>query len=146
MGSIWALLLARQVGSIREALLSAALLTFSYHHIWFSQNARGYSGLLFWTNFSSWLFLRALREERPQLWLLYAAAAALGVYTHMNMLFVIMGQFIMYLVMLLVRRKESWPNRWAGFFLGFCLASFLTFQLHALVMPQILSIRSLLLI
>lgn len=139
IGSIWALfLLARQVGSVREALLSAALLTFSYHHIWFSQNARGYSGLLFWTNFTSWLFLRALREERPQLWLFYAVAAALGVYTHMNMLFVIMGQFIIYLVLLLVRHKEAHPIRWSGFFLGFCLAGLLTFQLHALALPQIL--------
>lgn len=38
-----------------EAMLAAALLTFSYHHVWFSQNARGYSGLLFWAILSSWL-------------------------------------------------------------------------------------------
>ena len=29
-----------QVTSEREALLSVVLLAFSYHHIWFSQNAR----------------------------------------------------------------------------------------------------------
>ena len=56
IGSIWAIyLLGRQVGTAREALLSAAVLTFSYHHIWFSQNARGYTALLFWTILSSWL-------------------------------------------------------------------------------------------
>src|SRR6188768_3984008 len=32
-----------------EALAAAALLTVSYHDVWFSQNARGYTGLLFWT-------------------------------------------------------------------------------------------------
>ena len=32
-------LVGRVVATTREALLSAALLTFSYHHVWFSQNA-----------------------------------------------------------------------------------------------------------
>ena len=60
VASIWALyLFARQVGSTRQALFAAALFTFSYHHIWFSQNARGYSGLLFWVLLSSYFLLRA---------------------------------------------------------------------------------------
>ena len=139
VGSIWAVyLLGCQVSSSREALLSASLLVFSYHHIWFSQNARGYTGLLLWTVLSSWLFLRALDEGRPQLWFWYATTATLGVYTHMTMLFVIGGQFIIYLIELFRRRKEVWPNRWSGLVYGFCLAGFLTFQSHALVLPQIL--------
>jgi Dolichyl-phosphate-mannose-protein mannosyltransferase len=40
--------LAREVTDRGEALLTAALLAFSYHHVWFSQNARGYTGLLLW--------------------------------------------------------------------------------------------------
>ena len=63
LASILALyLFGRQVTSASESLLAAALLTFSYHHVWFSQNARGYTGLLFWTLLSSWLLLRALRN------------------------------------------------------------------------------------
>src|SRR5262249_32005312 len=113
-GSIWALyLLGREVANTREALLSAALLTFSYHHIWFSQNARGYTGLLFWTTLASWLLLRAMREARPELWLLYAVAAALGVYMHMTMLFVITGHFIIYLIEVSIRRKGICPDRWS---------------------------------
>jgi mannosyltransferase len=138
VGGIWGLyLLGLQVGSAREALLSAALLTFSYHHIWFSQNARGYTGLLFWTILSSWLLLRALQQARPQLWLAYAPAVALGVYTHMTMLFVIFGHFSLYLMTLFARRREIWPHRGAGFFLGFGLAGFLTLLLYALVLPQV---------
>lgn len=140
LGSIWALyLLGCKVASAREALLAAALVAFSYHHIWFSQNARGYTGLLFWTVLTSWWFLRGLREARPQSWLLYAAGAALGVYTNMTLLFVIIGHFITYVMAIFTRRQEAWPNKWHGFFLGFCLAGFLTLQLHALVLPQILS-------
>jgi mannosyltransferase len=139
VGSICAIyLFGSEVASQREGLLAAALLTFSYQHVWFSQNARGYTGLLFWTILSSWLFLRAMRETRPGLWLLYAASAALGAYTHITMLFVVAGQFLIYLIALLVRRKRPWTNRWGGLFLGFGLAGPLTLQCYALVVPQIL--------
>ncbi len=138
VGSIWALyLLARQVTSVQEALLSVALVAFSYHHIWFSQNARGYTGLLFWTILASWLFLRGLREGKPQPWILYSISASLGVYTHMTMLFVIIGHFIIYLLMLTTHLKEIWLEKWVGLFLSFCLAGLFTFQLHALIFPQI---------
>jgi len=138
VASIGALyLFARQVGSTRQALFAAALFTFSYHHIWFSQNARGYSGLLFWALLSSWLLLRALREGRPWLWLGFAAALALGIYTHITMVFVIAGQAAVYAQHLWLRRRERWPARWAGLTLGFGAAGLMTLFLHALVLPQI---------
>ena len=139
VASIWALyLLGREVSTHREALLASALLAFSYHHIWFSQNARGYMGLLFWTVFASWLFLRGLREKQPRLWVFYAVAAAFGTYTNTAMLFVVISHFGIYLYQLWVRRNEIWPHRWVGFSLGFCIGGFLTLLLHALVLPQML--------
>ncbi|MDR4499614.1 MAG: glycosyltransferase family 39 protein [Candidatus Scalindua sp.] len=138
VASIWAVyLLGKQVSTTRESLLSAALLTFSYHHIWFSQNARGYSGLLFWSVFTSWLFVRGLREGQSRIWLFYAVSASLGVYTNMTMLFVIIGHFIIYLLALVPYRKYLWPERSAGFYLGFCLTGLLTLQLFSLVLPQL---------
>jgi hypothetical protein len=139
VASIWALyLFGRQVTTPRESLLACALVTFSYHHVWFSQNARGYIGLLFWTLLASWLLLRAQREERPHLWLLFGVAAALGVYTNTAMLFVILGHFVIYLWGLWTRNGR-WPGPWAGLFLGFCFAGFLTLLLHALVLPQMMA-------
>ncbi|NOT48115.1 MAG: hypothetical protein HOP17_10260 [Acidobacteria bacterium] len=139
-GSIWALyLLGREVSNSREALLSAALLTFSYHHVWFSQNARGYTGLLFWAILSSWLFLRALREGRPGPWVLYAVSVALGAYTLIYMVFVVLGQCVIFLATLYGERKhEGWPRIWTGLFFGFLLSGILTFLLHSLVLPQFL--------
>ena len=140
VGSIWALyLLGRQVSGAREALLAAALLTFSYHHIWFSQNARGYIGLLFWTILASWLFLRATGDARPKWWLLYAAAAALGVYTHLFMIFVVIGHFIIYVIGLKAQGRAAVPKRWVGFFVGFCLAGLFTVLLYAPILSQLLS-------
>jgi len=138
VGSIWAVyLLGRQLASEREAILAAALLAVSYHHIWFSQNARGYTALLFWTVFSSWLLLRALQTCRPAWWVLYAGAVSLGVYTHVTMLFVVFAQFVVYAMTLYARRRETWPHKWAGLFLGFCFAGLLSFELYAFVLPQL---------
>jgi mannosyltransferase len=137
IGSVVALyLLAREVTGAGEAVCSAAVLALSYHHVWFSQTARGYTGLLFWALLASWLCLRAARDGRPAVWLLYASAAALGVYTHMTMIFVIAGHFLIYVGLLLARRHAFWPDRWSGLGLGFGLAGLFTLQLYALVLPQ----------
>jgi hypothetical protein len=71
------------------------------------------------------------------LWLAFAAAVALGIYTHITMVFAIAGQAVVYLASVWRRRNESWPNRWAGLVLGFCGAGLITLFLHALVLPQI---------
>ena len=62
VAGIWALYrLGMYVANRREALLAAGLVALSYHHVWFSQNARGYTGLMFFTLLSSWLLLRGSR-------------------------------------------------------------------------------------
>ncbi len=75
----------------REAVLAAAALTFSYHHVWFSQNARGYTGLLFWSLIASGLFIRMLEAGRFRSWRLpiaYGLAMAAAAFTHVTALFV----------------------------------------------------------
>lgn len=139
VASIWALyLFGRQVATGRESLLAAALLAFSYHHIWFSQNARGYIGLLFWTLLASWLFLRGIREGQTRTWCLYAAAIALGVYTNSAMIFVIGGHFCIYAYRTMLQRSSVGQFGWSGLFFGFFLGGALIFLLHALVLPQML--------
>jgi len=138
VGSIAALYLFSSLVSTRkEALLSAGLLAFSYHHVWFSQNARGYTGLLFWTILSSWLLLKALREGKAQVWLLYGITTALGLFTHLSMAFVTVGQGVVYLANLYGTTKESRREKWLGGFLGFGVAGLLTLQLYSLVLPQL---------
>jgi mannosyltransferase len=82
-------LLAVSVASRTEALLCAAFLAVSYHHVWFSQNARGYSALAFWTILSTFLLLRGLRTGRRAPYTAYAIATSLGAYTHLAMMFLI---------------------------------------------------------
>ena len=83
--SLWAFhRLAIMVTSRREALLGTLLLTLSYHHVWFSQNARGYSGLLLFTLLGTAAFVRLLRDPLAgwpaAAW--YGCCMALAAYIH----------------------------------------------------------------
>lgn len=132
--SVWAMyLFGKQVAGEREGLLAAALLTFSYHHVWFSQNGRGYSGLLFWTLLASWLLLRGLEEGGRKWWLGYAGAAALGVYTQATIVFLLVCHFAIAVV------AAFRSGRWRGPLLGFGVGFALTVLLHAPALPAIVS-------
>jgi uncharacterized membrane protein len=79
--------LADAITTRAESLLACAFLAVSYHHIWFSQNARGYSMLAFFTVLSTYLLLQGIRTGSRRVWLAYAVTVSLGVYTHLTMLF-----------------------------------------------------------
>jgi mannosyltransferase len=132
---VWAIWrLGREVANDREGLLAALLLTVSYQHVWFSQNARGYSGLLFWALLSSALLVRALRGRSPSQWGAYAVAVTLGMATHLTMLFVSLGQFVAWLW---TDRREVRRARLQPFVTGFALSGLLTLLVYSLVLPQI---------
>ena len=129
---------ARKVVSGREALFCAALFTLSYHHIWFSQNARGYTALLFWTLVSSTFFIEALRSNRPQQWIYYAIAASMGAFVHLSMGFLVVAHISIYLMWALKQRPNWSAETWNGILIGFMLTALLCFQIYALVLPQMI--------
>jgi len=138
---------ARELTSQREALLSSALMAVSYHAVWFSQDARGYTGLLFFTIVCSMFFLRGLHNPSWSNWLWYATTAALGAYTHLTMVFVVASHAAICAGLLLFQPKTSdfkvsdWKKPAAGVALaGLCtllLYSPILFQVH-----QVFSKRS----
>lgn len=147
LGSIWALFFfARHVAGIREALLACALMTVSYHHVWFSQNARGYTGLLMMTLLATWFWLEALRSDKWKWWALYVASVVAGMWIHMTMAFVVAAHGIVYTLFL------AWPalsgesderslERRAGMkpIVAWLLSVTVTLQLYALALPQFLA-------
>lgn len=130
-------LVGREVTDIPEALLATALVAFSYHQIWFSQNARGYTGLLFWTLMSSWLLIRGFKDNRTGWWVGYAVAAALGMYTHLTMGFIILGQFLTYWLHLWDIRQNLLKGKYKPLFIGFGGAGLLTLLLYLPVVGDI---------
>lgn len=137
-------LLGRRMIGAREALLACAIMTFSYHHVWFSQSARGYSGLLFFTILGTWLWLEAVRYGTPRWWIGYAVCIALGMWIHMTMLFVLAAHGLAYLGLLATRRRttnlEARSPIDPGFvwkaWLAWTFCGTLTLQLHALALPE----------
>jgi hypothetical protein len=138
VGSIAALFAFASVAvGRREALLSAALLTFSYHHIWFSQNARGYTAALFWALTSSYLLFRALEAPTSRrLWIGYALTSALGVFTMDFHAAVVAAQLCVYLAFVFRDRSGSRSDRFLGLAFGFGLATVLGFVSTSLQLPQ----------
>jgi 4-amino-4-deoxy-L-arabinose transferase-like glycosyltransferase len=131
---------ARLLTMRRESLLACALLTVSYHHVWFSQNARGYTGLAFFTLVTTYFFMRGAREEKWSVWIGYAMALALGMAMHLTMGFIAVGHGMVYLWMLAARSRELGRlprNPWAPL-AGFVLAGVLTAALYAPVMGDMI--------
>jgi 4-amino-4-deoxy-L-arabinose transferase-like glycosyltransferase len=89
--------LGARLTSRPEAWAGAALLAASYHHIWFSQNARGYTLVGVLTLLATLLLLRAADTGRSRDYVLYALTCAAGVYTHLTMAFVVAGHALVLL-------------------------------------------------
>jgi len=122
----------------RIALLATALLACSYHHVWFSQNARGYTGLMLWTVLSGWYLLRGLEGEGNRAWCGYAVCVALGFYTHLTMIFVVAGHGAMVAWRFFRRDGRTLSQRLEPLLFGLLPAGLLTLTLYAPVLPQLL--------
>jgi mannosyltransferase len=149
VASVWAAYrLAREAVGVWEARLAALLLAVSYHHVWFSQNARGYTGLLFFSLMGTLIFVRAAEEgtsRRPWLW--YAGTIALAGYTHLTAALFFASHAIVWAG--LFARRRFFPNRFAswgkyataggnGPLVGLGLGAVLTALLYAPVVPSML--------
>ncbi len=101
VASVWALwCLAKELVSAEEALLAALLMAVSYHHIWFSQNARGYTGMLFFGLLATCYLLRGARRPEWGVWLAYGACFAASMYTHLSSAVLFLAHGLAYVVFL----------------------------------------------
>ena len=85
---------AKEVTSEREALCAVFVLAISPFHVWYSQEARMYSQLLFLSLLSTMLLLQALREGKARWWILYVLVGAAGMYSHIFMGLALAAQFL----------------------------------------------------
>lgn len=82
VGVIW--WLAKEVADSTIAHVSALLVALSYHQVWFSQNARGYTELAFWSTLGFIFFLRGMRQPATGTWVAFGFTAAAAVFTHLT--------------------------------------------------------------
>ncbi len=152
LASIWALwLVCRQVVSPWETRLTVLLLAVSYHHVWFSQNARGYTGLLFWALIATYFLIRCARAPSVLLWTAYGVSGALACYTHLSAALLLTSQGVIaigFIIHRLVRVRdagETRPDSYPEFpgllgLYGFALAGALAVLLHAPLLAQMVDV------
>jgi hypothetical protein len=131
--------LAREVTTRREALLATTLLTVSYHLLWFSQDARGYTGMLFLTLVCTIYLLRGLRSAKWSNWLIYAVAASLGAYMYLMVVFVVLAHAAIcaWLLLFPAKNGDCRVRDWKQPAAAMALAGLLTLLLYAPVLLQL---------
>ena len=139
VASVWATWrLGRLLFGARAATYGAAFVALAYHAVWFSQNARGYTGILFATTLGTELFLRACAQPRARTWIAYSATIALGMSLHLTLGFVALAHGLVWIALVLRA-----PDRRLATILpplgGLALAGTLTLLCYGLVLPQIMA-------
>ncbi|QJR37326.1 glycosyltransferase family 39 protein [Gemmatimonas groenlandica] len=130
---------ARLALSRRASLGAALLLAVSYHHLFFSQNARGYTAYLCLALLSTRALVNGLRDDRLRDWLLYVAATVLGFAALLNTAFVLAAQGLVALaVVWRVYRAGGPAMPLLRRVLVVCsIAGFLSAELYAVAMPEV---------
>lgn len=128
----------RRIASEQEAILAALLLAVSYHHVWFSQNARGYTVMLCLTIPATGIFHSLCRGPvRPgRLVWTYALLMALATYTHLTAALIAVGHAVALLLStrwnVNALRRAVWPVAALG------LSALLTLTFYAPMLPQVI--------
>jgi mannosyltransferase len=135
---------AAELAGRTEAWLSAALLTVLYHHVWFSQNARGYSMLAFFAMLSTWMLIRGFEGDNSEgnnskaCRFGYALATALGLYSHLTMAFLVASHVAICGCLALFGRPNTLRQRSRGFLmLAFPIAAALSLLFYAPILTQV---------
>lgn len=84
----------------------ATMCAFSPFLIWYSQEARAYSLLLLLIALATYIFIRCLKENYKEDWILFAAVGAVSVWVHFYAL-IAMGSFFVYAIWHLVNTKTK---------------------------------------
>ena len=100
----------------RAALLAAALVAVSSHHVAFSQNARGYTAWLLFSTLGTALLVRALRAPSRGLWVAFSAASFLNFTSILlsSVVFVVHGALAAWLLLPSRRGRRTWATVFLG--------------------------------
>jgi uncharacterized membrane protein len=132
VGSIYVLyLFGREIAGRFEGFVAALLATISYHHIWFSQNARGYTILLFCTILATHLLWLGMNDGRRSRFVAYALICVLAVYTHLTMVFAVAAHAVVFAArQLAVSRGRIVIADWINPAIAFGLAAVLSIAIY----------------
>ncbi len=130
--------LARLAASRLESLGIALLLAVSYHDVFFSQNARGYTAYMFFSIVATGLFTRGIMGDRRSTWVCYVGAMVANFSALLHSGFVFGAHLLIGMGAALVRYVRGEPS--GALLRRLCLVfgatALLGFQLWATMLPQ----------
>src|SRR3989344_2234251 len=90
--------IGKMIFNDKVGLLSAFIMSINHQHIFYSQEARNYSFLVFLTLLSFYFFIKALNNNKNLSWILYSLCAVAMIYTHYLSFLILMSQYIFVLI------------------------------------------------
>jgi len=85
-------LLGKELFNKKVGIIASIFIGLSPFHLWYAQEARDYSMVLFLGTLSSYLFFKAIKEERVKLWLFFILVSLCGLYTSYFYIFLFLAQ------------------------------------------------------
>lgn len=133
---------ARLALSRWASVAAAGVLAVSYHHIFFSQNSRGYSAALFFALATSGLLIRALADDKKSRWWLYAAGMFFGLASLAQTAFVFAAHIVVGVIAVILIRKRgrSGSPLIRRLAVVFGITGFVSFQLYATPLPEMYAV------
>jgi hypothetical protein len=129
---------ARFAMSRLASLGVALLLAVSYHHIFFSQNARGYSAYLCLSLLATGYLVRGLQRDRPAAWAGYIAAMVANLAVLLHAAFILAGHVLVGagVAWYRWRRGENAAPLLRRLSVVFGVVGLLAFHVYATMLPQ----------
>ena len=78
----------------KVGLISAFILAINHQHIAYSQEARSYAFIIFFTLLSIYFLIKSLKQNNWASWLLYSLCSIILIYTHYLTFFILMFQYL----------------------------------------------------
>ena len=131
-------LLTRLIASRWISLGTALLLAVSYQHIFFSQNARGYTAHLLFTLAATLFLIRGIKKDKVANWAGYCLCIFLNMAAIIASLSVLIAHFLIAIVASVVVQRRS-KGGWALFrrlSAVMFLALLLVLHLYSIIFPQ----------
>lgn len=92
---IFTYLLGAKIFARKVGIIASLLIGLSPFHLWYAQEARDYSMVLFFGTASSYFLFRAIKERHLVPWLLFLAASVGGFYTNYFYIFLFAAHFLL---------------------------------------------------
>lgn len=102
-------LLGKNLLNQKVGLLASIIMGLSPFHLWYAQEARNYSMVLFLGTLSSYLLFKAIEERKLKIWIFFILVSITGLYTNYFFILLFIAQ-LMYLGTFFNRLKLNLKN------------------------------------